>query len=70
MPYPNKIDDLMFEDFLGALLQDDDALENYDIPAVKRVATFEERGMMTADRGLVVKLVSGEEFQITIIQSR
>ena len=35
-----------------------------------RVRTFDEAGIMTNNKGLVVRLASGEEFQITIVQSR
>lgn len=41
-----------------------------DAPAVTRVATFEGDGVLTTDRGLVVRLADGSEFQITIVQSR
>ena len=32
--------------------------------------TFEETGMLTSNRGLVVTMEDGSEFQITIVQSR
>jgi hypothetical protein len=35
-----------------------------------RVRTFDDAGIMTRNRGLVVRLQSGEEFQITIVQTR
>ena len=35
-----------------------------------RVKTFEEAGVMTYDKGLVISLPDGSEYQITIIQSR
>jgi hypothetical protein len=35
-----------------------------------RVNTFEEEGVMTYDKGLVITLPDGSEYQITIIQSR
>jgi hypothetical protein len=37
---------------------------------IKRIDTFEEAGILTQNKGLVVKTVSGEEFQITIVRSR
>ena len=35
-----------------------------------RVQTFEEAGVMTYDKGLVIRLPDGSEYQITITQSR
>ena len=35
-----------------------------------RVRTFEEAGVMTCNRGLVISLPDGSEFQLTIVQSR
>ena len=35
-----------------------------------RVSTFEDVGMLTRNRGLVVRLQNGAEFQLTIVQSR
>lgn len=34
------------------------------------VRTFEEAGVLTRDRGLVIQLPGGDEFQLTIVQSR
>ena len=35
-----------------------------------RVRTFEDAGLMTHDKGLVITLPDGTEFQLTIVQSR
>ncbi len=35
-----------------------------------RVRTFEQAGVMTYNRGLVISLPDGSEFQLTIVQSR
>ncbi len=35
-----------------------------------RVSTFEEAGVMTYDKGLVIRLPDGTEYQLTIVQSR
>ena len=35
-----------------------------------RVETFEEAGVMTYNKGLVVTLPDGSEFQLTIVRSR
>lgn len=35
-----------------------------------RVRTYAEEGLLTRDEGLVVKLPDGNEFQITVVQSK
>ena len=35
-----------------------------------RVRTFEQAGVMTYNKGLVINLPDGSEFQLTIVQSR
>src|ERR1041384_6802475 len=35
-----------------------------------RVSTFEEEGVLTRDRGIVLRLRDGAEFQISIVRSR
>ena len=35
-----------------------------------RVRTFEDAGIMTYNKGLVISLPDGSEFQLTIVQSR
>ena len=58
----NEID---IETLLYEMLQDEDAA-----PEVRRVQTFEEAGLLTNNRGLVVRTRDGREFEITIVQSR
>jgi hypothetical protein len=53
------------ETMLYELLQDQDAA-----PEVKRVGTFEEDGVLTRNRGVVVRTADGSQFQICIVQSR
>ena len=35
-----------------------------------RVLTFEDAGVLTCDEGLAVRLPDGNEFQITVVQSK
>ena len=44
--------------------------EGEDVLDVRRVSSFEDRGVLTGDSGIVVTLESGEEFQLTIVQSK
>lgn len=34
------------------------------------VVTFEDSGLMTRDRGLVLTMSDGDEFQVTIVKSK
>ncbi len=57
-----------FQDLLEAILRDDLAAEpSYYIV---RVQTFEEAGVPIEDRGLVVTMSDGSEYQVTISESR
>jgi len=53
------------ETMLYEMLQDQEMA-----PEVKRVRTFEEDGVLTGNRGVVVRTTDGGEFQVSIIQSR
>jgi hypothetical protein len=59
-----------FEEALLAILEDQNTLEDEDGPEVSSVGTFENEGILTRNRGLVVRLRNGAEFQITIVQSQ
>jgi len=53
------------ETMLYEALQDDETF-----PEANRVRTFEEAGVLTRNRGVVVRTADGSEFQICIIESR
>lgn len=57
-----------FEELARGLFRGD--LDEIDLEDVARVTTFEERGVLTMDRGLVVQMMGGEEFFLTIRRSR
>lgn len=57
-----------FQDLLQAILRDE--LEAEPPYYITNVLTFEEAGVPTEDRGLVVKMSDGSEFQLTIARSR
>ena len=59
------MNDIDIETMLYELLQDEEA-----VPEVKQVQTFEEAGVLTYNRGVVVRADDGAEWQITIVQSR
>jgi len=59
-----------FQDLdLDDLEEVEGALCGAEIPAVSGVSTFQEAGVLTRNKGLVVRLQNGAEFQITIVQS-
>ncbi len=41
-----------------------------DEEQIKSIRSFERAGLLTRNKGLVVTLVDGSEFQITIVQSK
>lgn len=55
-----------FTDELDVLLTDND-----DGDAIAAwTSTFEDAGMLTHNHGLIVRLPNGDEFQLTVVQSR
>lgn len=37
--------------------------------AVRSVSTFDAAGLLTRDKGLVLRLANGQEFQVTVVES-
>lgn len=57
-----------FQDLLQTILRDDLEVEpRYYITSVR---TFEEAGVPSEERGLVITMADGSEFRITIVRSR
>lgn len=42
----------------------------YGIEEITRICTFEEAGLMTNNKGLVIRYDDGTEFQVTVVQSK
>ena len=59
-----QMDEAAMETMLYELLNDD-----VTAPEVQRVRTFEEAGILTNNRGLVIHTTDGCEYQISIIRS-
>ena len=59
------MNEVMFEERLLNLIAEDE-----DWMLAKSVNTFENEGILTHNKGLVVRLNNGSEFQITIVKSR
>jgi hypothetical protein len=47
------------------------AFAEYDEPSVEidNIATFEDAGVLTNNKGLVIRLANGREYQVTIVHS-
>jgi len=51
--------------------EDDDLAELAEmLPPIESVATFDEEGVLTTDKGLIVEFEDGTAFQVTIVRSR
>lgn len=65
---------LKYDDTINATLADTfnevSGEEGEEAPTIESVKTFDEACLMTRDRGIVLRLSDGTEFQITIKQSR
>lgn len=58
-----------FENYIKELLETD-VQEIVDIESPDMVSTFEDVGMMTNNKGLVVVFEDGNEFQLKILKSK
>ena len=58
-------------ELFGDIASDDELQASLDQPALAnaQVKTFEDASLLTPDRGIVLSLEDGSEFQITIVQS-
>ena len=59
------MNEIEFETMLYELLQIEEAARE-----IVRVQTFEEAGLLTNNRGVVVRTADGSTFQIAIVRSR
>ena len=66
------------QDALNALIADvmlcinsgDEVEPPEEMESIESVQTFEEAGVMTMNKGLVIRMKDRREFQIAIVQSR
>jgi len=59
------MNEIEMETMLYETLQDEEI-----VPEVDAVRTFEEAGVLTGNRGVVVRCKDGSSFQVTVVQSR
>jgi hypothetical protein len=57
---------------LVGLFDNDTGLDEVDplVEDTNRVSTYEQAGMLTSNKGLVLLLNDGSEFQLTVVQSK
>jgi hypothetical protein len=60
------------QDWMRVHLEDNPSVETEDGDemAVQSVSTFDDAGLLTRNKGLVIRLEDGSEFQVTIVQSQ
>lgn len=58
-----------FVDLLDSLLSDADLTDEYGVK-LARTSTFEQSGLMTSNKGLMVTMADGSEFQVTVVLSK
>lgn len=68
-PEDEQTDEQSFEVDLLDLLEGSTRDDEFDV-GIEHVTSFAAAGVLTRNAGLVVRLRSGDEFQITIVQSR
>lgn len=54
---------------LRDLIEDDGLEDDLGDRVLRRVESFQEAGVLTRDAGLVIRLLNGTEFQLTIVRS-
>jgi len=62
----------ILEEIINAQGDEDDELAELAemLPGVDRVSTFDDEGVLTTDKGLIIEFEDGTAFQVTIIRSR
>jgi hypothetical protein len=61
---------LMDERGLETWIREAINLMNEEEPEIARIDIFEDAGILTNNRGLVLKTYNGDVFQMTIVQSK
>jgi hypothetical protein len=61
---------LMDERGLETWIREAINLMNEEEPEIARIDSFEDAGILTNNRGLVLKTYNGDVFQMTIVQSK
>ena len=68
---PIETEDDMVQAISDALeAADERAQDDGEPAAIRSLLTFDSAGVMTMNSGLVVRMVDGSEYQITVVRSR
>ena len=62
------MDEKQAEELLEDVL--DEAVLEGKLPELARIETFEDAGVLTMSRGLVLHMADGSEFQLMLVRSR
>jgi hypothetical protein len=54
----------------NALMTDDDDMSLSTFEEARYTTSFENAGVLTDNKGLIIKMTDGSEFQLTIVKSR
>lgn len=67
-----RFEELLLSIVTGAMHDDSHVVVNYadGEPLIDTVHTFFAAGVLSNNAGLVIRLENGDEFQVTIVQSR
>ena len=60
----------LLEDAVDGLNADADIQPPAELAAIDSIRTFEDVGIMTTNKGLVIRMKDLSEFQMTIVQSK
>lgn len=58
------------EDALLGILRFGESIDNTVLANTQNALSYREDGVLTTNRGVVLQMADGTEFQITIVQSR
>ena len=60
----------LIADVMLCIDTDDEIEPPGDLEGIESVQTFEDAGVLTMNKGLVIRMKDHREFQVTIVQSR
>ena len=60
----------LLEDAVDGLNADADVQPPAELAAIDSIWTFEDVGILTTDKGLVIRMKDRSEFQMTIVKSK
>ncbi|MCD7785751.1 MAG: hypothetical protein LUH18_09330 [Oscillospiraceae bacterium] len=65
-----KISEEQVESALIGILRYGESVDDTELEGVENAVSFQEDGVLSYNRGVVIRMADGTEFQITIVRSR